>query len=93
MKETMVITVAKSDFGSSKPFSFEEMIRQGWVYRDPPTKFSFEMWDYFLSLLGEGNYHVIATSEGDDWKRGQLFISPTGMQRLAEIENVPETVN
>jgi len=68
-----------------------DLREKGWRYIDPPTKFSHEMWDYFLALLGEGEYQIIVGSEGVArdgfaWKRGQFFVSPQGMANLADIE-------
>ena len=59
----------------------------GWSYRDAPTWFTPEMWDYFLSIIGEGNYVVLAMSErtagdGTKSKRGQFIISPQGMENM-----------
>lgn len=54
----------------------------GWAYVDPPTKFSPEMWEYFLSVIGEGNYVVLAYSSGEDWSRGQLLVSPAGWRNM-----------
>jgi hypothetical protein len=64
----------------------KELREQGWVYRDVPGRFSFEMWDLFLSVLGEGNYHIIAMSENKekDWKRGQFLLSPQAMENIAQ---------
>lgn len=90
--ERMIIGLAESGFGQ-EPFSMEDLMSKGWVYRDPPATFSFDMWDYFLSVIGEGNYRILATSQGPDWKRDQLLISPEGMKRLQDIESVPDTLN
>jgi hypothetical protein len=56
---------------------------QGWVYRDLPSKLSYEMWDLFLSIMGEGNYQILIASQGDNWKRGQFFLSPKALENLA----------
>jgi hypothetical protein len=93
MTDTFDIAAAAAGTGNCAPLSFEEMIRQGWVYREPQASFSPEMWDFFLSLLGDGNYHVIATQEGEGWKHGQLFISPNGLKQIQELSEVSETVN
>lgn len=59
----------------------------GWVYRDLPRRLSFEMWDHFLSVIGEGNYVILAMSTGPDWKRGQFLISPAGMENMRQHGN------
>ena len=62
------------------------LMSSGWTYYDLPKRLSFEMWDYFISLLGEGNYKILIISQNsaEDWKRGQFLISPAGIQRLRE---------
>lgn len=67
----------------------DDLKAKGWRYVDPPTKFSHEMWDYFLALMGDGEYQVIIASAGTSkdgfkWKRGQFFVSPQGMKNLAD---------
>lgn len=60
------------------------LLDSGWQYRDPRGRFSPEMWDHFLSVLGDGEYRLIAGSNGVDsdglpWVRGQLLVSPRGL--------------
>lgn len=57
---------------------------KGWVYRDIPGRMSHEMWDLFLSILGEGNYEVVAMTTAQDYKRGQFFLSPQALENLKE---------
>lgn len=66
-----------------------ELRAKGWRYIDPPTRFSHEMWDYFLRLLGEGEYRILAassgvTKDGFAWKRGQFIVSPQALANLAD---------
>lgn len=69
----------------------------GWAYLDPPTRFSPDMWDYFLSLIGEGEYVILARTSGTHQKdgkpyvRGQVLISPAGMENLEKISKANET--
>jgi hypothetical protein len=63
----------------------------GWRYVDPPTKFSYEMWDYFRALIGMEEHKLLIYSDGIapdgfKWKRGQFVISPQGMKNLADKE-------
>lgn len=62
----------------------KELRDQGWIYRDIPGKFSFEMWDFLLSLLGKEpeDYRIIIMSEGRDWRRGQFLLGPTAQENL-----------
>lgn len=63
----------------------------GWIYIDPPTKFSHEMWDYFRALIGDDEHRLLIWSKGEapdgfKWKRGQFVVSPLGMKNLADKE-------
>src|ERR1700743_175375 len=67
----------------------KELKDKGWKYIDPPTKFSHEMWDYFLALLGKDEYQLLIMSsgvakDGFKWKRGQFLVSPQGILNLAD---------
>lgn len=59
---------------------------QGWVYRDAPGKFSAGAWDQTMEIIGEKNCRILALSTGNDdrgvWKRGQILISPQGIENL-----------
>jgi hypothetical protein len=69
-----------------EPFPGETLIADGWVYRDIPGIMLPEYWDMLLSAIGEGHYRILAMSrinrDGKEWCRGQLLISPTGMENL-----------
>lgn len=60
----------------------------GWAYIDPPGRFSPEAWENFLSLIGEGEYVVLAgssgthPSDGKPFVRGQLLVSPSGLENM-----------
>lgn len=64
----------------------DELTKEGWRYIDPPCKFSPDMWNLFLDIIGEGNYEILTLSEssvlGKEWKRGQLMVSPSGIVNL-----------
>lgn len=67
--------------------ALKPLIDAGWQYRDPPGRFSPEMWKYFLGILGEGEYLLVAGSQGVDrdgqpWVRGQLLVSPKGFENM-----------
>ena len=49
-----------------------------------PAKISNENWDKFISMIGEGNYVILAMSSGKDWKHGQFLISPQGMDNMRQ---------
>ena len=65
-----------------EPVEGETLLEDGWVYRDIPGRLSYEAWDLLLSIIGKGNYRVLAMTIGPDWKRGQLMISPEGMKSM-----------
>ena len=70
---------------AGEPFPGETLMADGWIYRDIPGLLTFEMWDLLLSYIGEGHYRILAMSivhRDGDWKRGQLLISPTGMENM-----------
>ncbi len=66
-----------------EPFEGETLMADGWVYRDFPSRVSYEVWAQFIDILGEGNYRILAMSYSREWKRGQFLISPEGMKNLA----------
>ncbi len=66
-----------------EPIKGKTLRADGWVYRDIPGRLSHEMWDHLIGIIGVGNFEILAMSIGDDWKRGQLMISPDGMKNLA----------
>ncbi len=65
----------------------DSLIADGWHYVDPRGRFSPEMWELFLSEIGDGEYRILAYSRGVDrdgwqWERGQLLISPQGWENM-----------
>lgn len=71
-----------SDINSEENLEPEDLLKQGWIYHDFPGKFSFEIWDFLLTIIGEGNYKLLVYSEGNDWKRGQFLLSPQAQKNL-----------
>jgi hypothetical protein len=66
--------------------SLAELTALGWRYIDPPTWFTPEMWDYFLSILGEGEYKILVmTKHPIRGVRGQFFVSPIAVQNMEAI--------
>lgn len=69
-----------------EPFPGETLIADGWVYRDMPGVMLLEYWETLLAAMGEGHYRILAethlTRDGQEWRRGQLLISPTGIENL-----------
>ena len=63
--------------------------KPGWRYHDLP-RLSYEAFNKFIELAGEGNLHWItfalypAKGEMPATKRGQVMISPDGLERLAD---------
>lgn len=58
----------------------------GWAYVDPPGSFSPESWQFFLNVIGDGEYVVLASSNwvrnGIKHVRGQLLVSPAGWANM-----------
>jgi hypothetical protein len=70
-----------------EPFIGETLVADGWVYRDIPGRLSFQMWDHLLEVIGKNNYRILIMSKGPDWIRGQLMISPTGMENMKKYSD------
>lgn len=68
---------------TEEPIRGETLKADGWVYRDIPGRLSNEIWDHLLDVIGAENFRILGMSVGNDWKRGQLMISPNGMKNLA----------
>lgn len=83
-KQTGKVMLIASDFGQPDAIDVDKLLSEGWIYCDPPTRFSFEMWDLWCSVIGQENYRLLAMTEGPDYKRGQFLISPTGTARLRD---------
>jgi hypothetical protein len=66
---------------NSEPFPGKTYIADGWVYRDLP-RLSYEMFDKFVDIVGEENMVWLTEADYGDSKRGQLLVSPAGMERV-----------
>ena len=66
---------------SGEPFPGKTSIEDGWVYRDLP-RMSPQMFDLFIEIVGEENTAWLTVADYGDSKRGQLLISPAGIERL-----------
>lgn len=60
-----------------------DLREKGWVYRDVP-RMSLEYWEQFINALGE-DYQCLIMSKGDNWARGQFFLSPQAMDNIAAL--------
>lgn len=71
----------------TEPFPGETLIADDWQYRDTPPML-VQFWDELLGIIGEGNYRLLTlmerTVKDNDrlYKRGQMLISPAGIQNL-----------
>ncbi|WP_435018430.1 hypothetical protein TA3x_000404 [Tundrisphaera sp. TA3] len=76
----------------TEPFPGETLIADGWQYRDTPPMLE-QLWDELLGIIGEGNYRLLTlmkrTFRDDDrlYKRGQMLISPAGIENLKARAN------
>jgi hypothetical protein len=56
----------------------------GWTYKDLPRMVP-ELFYKFIEIVGHENLHWIAMSNYGDTLRGQVLISPDGMEKLREF--------
>lgn len=54
---------------------------QGYAYKDLP-RLSLEYFDKFIELVGEDNIVWLTFADYGDAKRGQVLISPEGLERI-----------
>ena len=69
-----------------EPIKDKTLVADGWVYRDLP-RMTTEAMDILLGVIGEGNYEFLTFAECPDKEhgkavRGQVMISPLGMENL-----------
>lgn len=65
-----------------EPIIGKNLRAEGWAYRDLP-RMTPEYFDKFTEIVGADNIEWLTRAEYHDGsKRGQLFISPAGMDRL-----------
>lgn len=62
----------------------ESLGKPGWTYRDVPRMVP-ELFYKFIEIVGEENLHWLAMSNYGDTLRGQVLISPDGMEILREF--------
>lgn len=71
-----------SEIMTTEPFPGETLIADGWVYRDLP-RLTQDAFDKFLGILGAENARFMTFARYPDQSvRGQLLMSPAGMDRL-----------
>lgn len=79
--------MAEQSLPNTEPFPGETLIADGWQYRDTPPMLP-AFWDGLLGAIGEGNYRLLTYAERtfkDDprlYKRGQMLISPAGIENI-----------
>lgn len=56
-----------------------------WSYYDLPGWVTTEQWNAFGAIIGVENIRLLSGSSRDGFERGQFFISPDGMRRLASF--------
>lgn len=66
-----------------EPFPGETLRADGWEYRDLP-RMTHECMDEFRRIVGEDNIRWLSFSDYGRAVRGQLFISPNGLERMRE---------
>ena len=66
-----------------EPFKGETIRADGWVYRDLP-RVTRDVFDTLLGIVGEGNIKFMTFADYGDAVRGQVWISPKGMENMEE---------
>lgn len=77
----MKISVQEFDQGE---IDVEDLFSKGWTYKDTAWT-TYEVWDEFIQIVERNNIKILAQSKFPDRTRGQLLISPIGMQRLEDF--------
>lgn len=85
----MKVTIESSDFGETGKLDVSKLLSEGWIYKDvAPAIMTPEVWELFLTIMGKGNYHILAmtsfTQGGKPFKRGQFIISPEGQKNMRD---------
>lgn len=55
--------------------------KEGWLYKDVGWMANAD-WRKFEALAGEGNVQWLVWTERGDTRRGQILVSPSGVDRL-----------
>lgn len=77
----MQIELKAADLGGP-PEGPDELMAKGWVYRDLP-RMTPELFDQFVGIVAEENLKWLTIADYGNSKRGQIMISPKGMEKLA----------
>lgn len=62
----------------------EELGKPDWTYKDLPRMVP-ELFYTFIEIVGEENLHWVTMANYGDTLRGQVLISPVGMEKLREF--------
>jgi hypothetical protein len=62
----------------------EELGKPDWTYKDLPRMVP-ELFYTFIEIVGEENLHWITMANYGDTLRGQVLISPVGMEKLKKF--------
>ncbi len=65
-----------------EPITGKTYRADGWVYRDLP-RMAPEQLDQLVAIIGDDNIVWLSKADYGSSKRGQLLISPAGMQSLS----------
>lgn len=66
---------------TSEPFPGETLLADGWEYRDLP-RMTPEYFDKLIGIIGEENIRWLTQADYGDTKRGQMFVSPNGLENV-----------
>jgi hypothetical protein len=71
-----------------EPFQGEALLADGWQYRDLP-RMTPDAMDKFKSIVGEVNLRWLSFADYGHAQRGQVLISPAGMESMQKHLNAP----
>lgn len=77
------------DIPDTEPFPNETLMADGWEYRDLP-RMTPEFFNQFVELVGKENIRWLSMANySDGTRRGQLLVSPIGLERarLYSVKN------
>lgn len=71
---------------SGEPVPGKNYREQGYAYKDLP-RLTPEYFEKFIELVGEDNIVWLTFADYGDTKRGQILISPAGLDRISDYNS------
>lgn len=64
--------------------------KEGWLYKDVGWMSNGD-WKRFEAIAGDGNVQWLVWTSKEDRRRGQILVSPDGVEKLRAYHETPET--